>query len=233
MKPQIALFVFLLLLSSAVLTGIDSLRRTERQAQRDVDHALAVTLQRCNPDRIDTDTIRVYRSLITMEIVRDTAFLSLAMSNEGEKKETRLMAHTGLSIRKLWKLSDQRASGALSAIAAVWLAVSLWFIHRQQKTVFTELQFGFLQYDEYNHRFLANGHEVRFTPMQHQLMERCMEAPDHRLRPQDICNRLWPKKPDASATLYTLIRRLKSILHETAGLNIECQRGESYQLIIK
>ena len=233
MKPQIALFVFLLLLSSAVLTGIDSLRRTERQAQRDVDHALAVTLQQCEPDRIDADTIRVYRSLITMAAVRDTAYLSLVMREDGEERRAQLTANTGLTLRRLWALSDQRASGALSAIAALWLTISLWFMHRQQKTVSTRLQFGLLQYDEHGHRFHANGHEVRFTPMQQQLMELFLEAPDHRLRQQDICDRLWPKKPDASATLYTLIRRLKSILHETAGLNIECQRGESYQLIIK
>ena len=231
MKPIYAFCVFFLLAAAALLAGIDSLYRAERLAQQNVDHALALTLQQCEPDRIDADTIRVYRSLITMAAVRDTAYLSLAMSEDGEQRRAQLTANTGLTLGRLWLLSDQRASGVLGALAALWLAASLCWIRRQQKEVIAGIQIGLLQYDEDHRRFLANGSSIRFTPMQQQLMELFMEAPDYRLRQQDICDRLWPKKPDASATLYTLIRRLKGILHETAGLNIVCQRGEAYQLV--
>ena len=56
-------------------------------------------------------------------------------------------------------------------------------------------------------------------------------APDHRLEKSDICEHLWPRKPDASATLYTLIRRIKPIIEQQSGLRIECERGRSYTLI--
>ena len=116
MKPQLAILVFLLLVSSAVLTGIDSLCRTERRAQQAVDQALARTIELCEPDRIDTDTIQVYRSFITMNGVRDTAYLTLDM--RGEERQLKLTARTGLTFAVLWALSDQRASGALSVVAS-------------------------------------------------------------------------------------------------------------------
>ena len=66
--------------------------------------------------------------------------------------------------------------------------------------------------------------------MQLSPMEMFLAAPDHRLTQREICDRLWPRKPDASATLYTLIRRLKPVLEEAGGLRIDCLRGEAYQL---
>ena len=228
MKPQTALFVFLLLLLSSVLTGIDSLYRVERQAQQDVDHALALTLQQCEPDRIDADTIRVYRSLIAMSAVRDTAYLSFVIREEEQEHRAQLTANTGLTVWKMWALSDQRASGVLLVMSALWLLL-LRFLPLKRRTPLL----GMLSYDDRLHLFYAQGCELRFTPMQHQLMELFMAAPEHRLSQQDICHHLWPKKPDASATLYTLIRRLKTILGETADVIIECQRGESYQLKAK
>ena len=44
---------------------------------------------------------------------------------------------------------------------------------------------------------------------------------------------LWPKKDDANETLYTLIRRLKSVVHEQTDLDIEAERGKGYQLKVK
>ena len=230
MKPRVAFVVFAVIVAASVGTGIDSLVRTERRAQREVNRALALTLQRCESDRIDADTIRVYRSHITMDGVRDTAYLSLAMTGDDRRNHATLRANTGLTLRRLWTLSDQRASGVLAGIAAAWLALSLWMMRRRQ-SVFTEsVRLGSLSYDATRHAFYAHGREVRFTPMQKMLMEQFMTAPDHVLLQQDICECLWPKKPDASATLYTLIRRLKPTLEEMGGLSVECDRGKSYQL---
>ena len=50
---------------------------------------------------------------------------------------------------------------------------------------------------------------------------------------QEICDQLWPKKPDASDTLYTLIRRIKPIIEVHSSLKIESDRGKSYSLRIK
>ena len=55
---------------------------------------------------------------------------------------------------------------------------------------------------------------------------------NHTITKQNICDRLWPKKPDASDTLYTLIRRLKPIIENQSNLKIESDRGRSYKLKI-
>ena len=85
-----------------------------------------------------------------------------------------------------------------------------------------------------NGRFVnAKGCEVKFTPMQQQLMEMFFNAPSHRLTKQEICDALWPKKPDASDTLYTLIRRLRPILEQNTSLVIESDRRKTYELRVR
>lgn len=229
MKPQLAISVFLLLVSSAVLTGIDSICRTERRAQQAVDQALARTIELCEPDRIDTDTIQVYRSLITMNGVRDTAYLTLDMRDE--ERQLRLSARTGLTFAGLWELSDQRASGALSGVAVLWLLLCL-FLKPVPSSRTEEQNIGIFRFDQSRQCFYAGGRPVHFTPMQQTLMELFWQAPGHRLSQQEICDCLWPKKPDASATLYTLIRRLKPVLRAETGMTIVCRRGDSYQLTV-
>ena len=49
----------------------------------------------------------------------------------------------------------------------------------------------------------------------------------------EICDALWPKKPDASDTLYTLIKRLKPIVEQHSGLKVESDRSKAYRLTIK
>ena len=258
MKRIHVFFVFFILLASSVAAGIDSLVRTGNRAQQDVNRALAMVLHQCEPDRIDADTIRVYRSHIQDALIRDTAYLSITMTDDGNRRP-QLRASAGLNFSRLWALSDQRASGTLLAVAVLWLLMNFTtaahgsHAESAEKMQIASATFpcvseivpcaseivpcasdvyrmGVLCYDESHHRFTVNGHTVHFTPMQQTLMELFMAAPDHTLLQQDICDRLWPKKPDASATLYTLIRRLKPQLHKAAGLHIECIRGQAYQL---
>ena len=42
-----------------------------------------------------------------------------------------------------------------------------------------------------------------------------------------------PKKPDATDTLYTLIRRLKPVIEQHSDLKIESDRSKSYRLEIR
>ena len=70
---------------------------------------------------------------------------------------------------------------------------------------------------------------IRFTPMQHRLMCMFFSNQLHQLSKQDICASLWPKKPNASETLYTLIRRIKPIVEDNE-LTIESERGMAYRL---
>ncbi|MCR5820045.1 MAG: helix-turn-helix domain-containing protein [Bacteroidaceae bacterium] len=258
-----AVAVFSFLTTISIVAGIDSMLRTERRAQYDVDRALAMTIGTCQLDRIDTDTIRTYRNNITIEFLRDTAFLALA-AGEKDGDETRLTAHTGLTLFHLWQLSDQRAAGAFAALAALWLLLSFAFSgYRLQDTdtspapaaATSEIQpsslsdafssernghpaapqgifLGNLTYVEARRSFYVGNTLIHLTPMQRNLMEMFMSAPDHTLSHQEICDRIWPRKPDASATLYTLMRRLKNVIEEPAAIRINCIRGEAYQLVV-
>lgn len=77
--------------------------------------------------------------------------------------------------------------------------------------------------------FKTGGKEVPLTPMQQRLMEMLYHADGHHLGKQQICSELWPKKPDATETLYTLIRRIKPVIAR-AGLTITTERGKGYRL---
>lgn len=217
MKPQVAFLVFFILLSSSVLAGIDSMLRAGQQAQFNVDRALTLTLSQCDMNHIGTDTIQVYRSHITMNELRDTAYLSI-VSEPGKGEQAKVVARTGLTIDRLWGISDQRASGILAAMSALWLLLTLGTLQNRQIEQVLE-------------PIAMETSVAHFTPMQQKLMDMFMEAPDHRLSQRDICDRLWPKKPDASATLYALIRRIKPILEEKCGASIKCHRGDAYQLV--
>ena len=70
-------------------------------------------------------------------------------------------------------------------------------------------------------------------PMQQQLMEMFFRSSSHVLTKTEICDALWPKKPDASETLYTLIKRLKPIIEQHSNLKIEADRGKAYKLKIR
>ena len=69
--------------------------------------------------------------------------------------------------------------------------------------------------------------------MQSQLMKLFFQADANRLSKQTICDCLWPKKPDASDTLYTLVRRLKPIVEQHSNLQIVSDRGKAYQLTVR
>ena len=117
----------------------------------------------------------------------------------------------------------------------------MWYRHRQSivgepltVTIANRNAFGGLTYLEEDGRFYAaDGNLVQLTPMQHQLMEMFFQSPSHSLTKTEICNALWPKKPDANETLYTLIRRLKPVIEQHSDLKIESDRSKAYHLKIK
>ena len=81
-------------------------------------------------------------------------------------------------------------------------------------------------------RFIdAKGCVVKLTPMQQQLMEMFFQSPAHSLTKAEICAALWPGKPDASETLYTLIKRLKPVVERHSSLRITSDRSKAYRLI--
>ncbi len=226
-RPCIIALVFALLLSVSVLSSIGSYQTTVWHIDQDLHHALEATLMEKGDATISTDTVRSFRYHLSTPDLRDTAYLAMEVRQKEEKAV--VTAHSGKSVYSVWKMSDQRASGLFLSLALVWVLVSPWFLRH---TPFCQhvLRMGTLTFCEENNRFYADGQPVHFTPMQFQLMEMFFHAPGHTLSQTQICDRLWPRKPDARDTLYTLIRRLKPIVEELGHLRIECERGVSYVL---
>lgn len=115
-------------------------------------------------------------------------------------------------------------------VGVLWLLGSWWYTRRNKPAlVVPGLSYGGLVYHD-DHFMTLSGDQIHLTPMQHALLEMFMTSDTHTLSKQEICNRLWPKKPDASDTLYTLIRRIKPIIEAHSSLKIESDRGKNYSL---
>ena len=230
-KLPFVIFVFIML--CALCSSISSYKSTVNGITRDVNNALKLTLAEMPTDVINADTIRCYRSHLTIAELKNTACIAMTSVRRAGRQETQMVAQANCDIMTILMLSDQRASGALLFVGILWMMCSLWYVRRFKPEMFAKaLSYGGIVFT--NDRFItAKGEHIHFTPMQHSLMEMFMMAESHSLSKQEICDRLWPKKPDASDTLYTLIKRVKPILEANSNLKIESDRGKSYMLKIK
>ena len=230
-KLPFVIFVFIML--CALCSSISSYKSTVNGITRDVNNALKLTLAEMPTDVINADTIRCYRSHLTIAELKNTACIAMTSVRRAGRQETQMVAQANCGVMTILMLSDQRASGALLFAGILWMMCSMWYIRRFKPEMFAEaLSYGGIVFA--NDKFItAKGEPIHFTPMQHSLMEMFMMTESHSLSKQEICDRLWPKKPDASDTLYTLIKRVKPILEANSNLKIESDRGKSYMLKIK
>lgn len=221
MKQQYAVVVLFALIIASSMVSLTSYKTTEKLVTEDVNQALAKALDEQQSDVISADTIQVFNKHLQMEALRGRAVL--AVDTEREFRPC-----PQVSTATILSLSDQRPAMVLWSIALLW-GLFCMYQHRRKMTLGL---YGGLALQ--NGRFVnAKGCEVKFTPMQQQLMEMLWLSPSHQLSKAEICDALWPKKPDASETLYTLIRRLKPIIEEHSDLKIESDRGKSYGLTIR
>jgi hypothetical protein len=222
--------IFLFLLTSALCSSVCGYKQTETYINKDVNNALAMTLKRMPCDVVSADTIKCYREFITINEIRDTASIAMRSIRKNRRQKTELIAEAGCGFFTVFGMSDQRSSGAIMIVALLWLIGSSVYAKRHRSELMAQgIAFGGITFNN-NHFCAEHGEEIRFTPMQHELMGMFFLSEEHTLSKQDVCNRLWPKKPDASDTLYTLIRRLKPILEKHSQLKIESNRGKSYTL---
>lgn len=224
-------FCFLML--CALCTGINSYNRTKGLIAQDVNSALEQVLAKMPDDVVTTDTIRCYRNCLTIAELKDTAGIAMRTVRRDGRLETKLVAEANCSFATTFMMSDQKASGSLLIVAMLWLLGSLWYVRRNRPELMVQgLSYGGIVYN--NDKFMTqSGEQIHLTPMQHSLLEMFITAETHTLSKQEICERLWPKKPDANDTLYTLIRRIKPIIEAHSALKIESDRGRSYSLKIK
>jgi hypothetical protein len=193
----------------------------------DMDRALTLTMLEQQNDIISQDTIRTFNSHLQIAALRGKATLAV------DTRSRQFKAYAQCSEATIFSMSDQRYAGLLWALTAAWAL----FVWRRRQLIVPPAQalalnsYGELGYSEAENQFYAaDGHTVKLTPMQHQLLTMFFQSDAHLLTKAEICDALWPKKPDASDTLYTLIRRLKPIVEEHFGMRIVSDRGRSYFL---
>ena len=187
----------------------------------DMNQALAKALEEQQSEVISADTIRVFNNYLQTEDLKGKAVLAL-------DTEKGFQPRPQVSTATILALSDQRPSMVLWSMVVLWGMYCL-YQHRRRMAMG---MFGGLALQEGN--FVdAKGCVVRLTPMQQQLMEMLWQSPSHKLAKTERCDALWPKKEDASETLYTLVRRLKPIIEEHSNLKIEVDRGRAYGLTIR
>ena len=227
MKQQYAVVVLFALIVASSLTSLDSYRSTSQRVSEDMDRALAITMQEQQSDVISQDTIRTFNSHLQITALRGKATLAV------DTRSRQFKAYAHCSEATIFSLSDQRPAALLWVLTGCWAV--FFFFSEKLRVKSEELSgFGGLTYSETDGRFYAaDGNEVQLTPMQHQLMEMFFHSPSHSLSKAEICEALWPKKPDANDTLYTLIRRLKPVVEQHSNLKIESDRSKAYRLTIK
>ena len=230
---KLPILIFLFIMASAFCSSMCSYRSASDRIEADVNNALKLTLAEMQCDVVSADTIRCYRNYLTIAELKDTACIAMRTVRRGERQETEIVAEANCNFMTVFMLSDQRASGVLLFAGILWIMGSLWYMRRFKTEVLVEgLRYGGLIYR--NEKFTTSkGEQIRLTPMQHTLLEMFMNSENHCLSKQEICDRLWPKKPNASDTLYTLVKRMKPIIEEHSNLKIESDRGKSYTLKLK
>lgn len=226
-------FVFCFILMCALCSSIFSFRSTEERIAADVNHALALVRAESPSNMVSVDTVIRFRNYLTIPELKDTASLDMRTIRQGEDVEAEMVAQPNCSFVTVFKLSNQRASGTLLFISALWMMGSLWYVRRRNPNEqIRQLSYGGIVFT--NGQFTTEtGEEIHFTPMQHSLLELFMKSDTHTLTKQEICSQLWPKKPNASDTLYTLIKRIKPIIESNSNLKITSNRGRNYSLEAK
>ena len=222
MKQRYAVVVLFALIIASSMVSLTSYKATEELVTEDMNQALAKALDEQQSDVISADTIQVFNKYLQVEALRGRAVLAVDTRREFRPRPQ-------VSTATILSLSDQRPSMILWSMVLLW---GMFCLYKHKRSVALGLYGGLaLQ----NGRFFVNakGNEVKLTPMQQQLMEMLWLSPTRQLSKTEICNALWPKKEDASETLYTLIRRLKPIIEEHSDLRIESDRGKSYGLTMR
>jgi hypothetical protein len=228
MKQKYLVLVLFGLIMASGATSFQSYRATEKLVEDDMSQALALAMAELKSDVISADTIKVFNSHLQMDELRGHAILAVNTRQKDFKCEAKCSAAT------IFAMSDQRWASVLWMITIGWAAFCFYRHRRIVPLLVGVTQYGGLSYAESEGRFLnSHGEPLKLTPMQQQLMEMFFRSSTHSLSKSEICEALWPKKPDASETLYTLIRRIKPIIEEHSNLKIESDRGKAYELKAK
>ena len=255
LKAYHSILIFAILVMSAAFSSVSNYRKAQYAIVQDMNKALALTLQENKYQWITPDTIQSYRSHLSIDLLKSTSNLCYVMedrrrgknnsplvnsanllsSKEMLRNEHSIQSYANCSMADVFGMSNQRTPLTLTLMAMIWAIASLYYHRRKQPCNHEADMFGTMCYSQDEDSFYnqESGQAIKFTQMQHQLMQLFFNNMHHQLSKQEICDALWPKKPDASETLYTLIRRIKPVIEQNSNLMIESERGKSYRLIIR
>ena len=225
MKQKYLVLVLLSLIIASRATSLSSYRATEQIVENDLNQALNQALAEQQSDVITQDTIRTFNSHLQIAELRGKA--TIAVDTKGRQ----FKAYASCSQATIFSLSDQRLTAILWTITLLWATFCVYRFRQHTEQTSRPLQFGGLSFAD-NEKIFYNvqGQPIKLTPMQQQLMEMFFTSSNHQLSKTEICDTLWPKKPDANETLYTLIRRLKPVIEKNSNLKIESDRCKAYRL---
>ena len=252
---KLPILIFLLLCLSAMATSCGSYRKAERNIENDLKQALAKTINEKGMETMRQDSIRAYRSIartegemMTIAVGDETlrrhlrnpqlgemAFITYTVRCERGGWKVTFDTEAKCSAVMIWSFSDQRLSAWLSVMALLSLALSFRGRRQLHPTTNREpsnsLEWPRCEGGRQSQPITMDSFsETHLTPMQRQLMEMFVASGSHRLSKHEICDALWPKKDDASETLYALISRLKRELDKTSSFDIISDRGRAYIL---
>ena len=219
---------------TAVWTSVQSYKIAQQEITNQLTEALLLTQADAPTDWLAADTIQQFRGHIRQPELREAAGLVFYTADVDDKAkglqsrelnisaDIRARGYVTYSAWQVWWMSDQRLSILLTLLMFASMAVSLLRVPRRHYGIW-----------ENSETMVENVTEVRLTPMQEQLVSLLMSAPKHTMDKQEICQVLWPGKPDASETLYTLVRRTKQALGSQSPLHISSERGRSYRIDVE
>lgn len=254
---KLPILIFLLLCLSAMATSCGSYRKAERNIENDLKQALAKTINENGMETMRQDSIRAYRSIartegemMTIAVGDETlrrhlrnpqlgemAFITYKVRCERGGWKVTFDTEAKCSAAMIWNLSDQRLSAWFAVMALLSLALSFRGRRQSQPTnearAESQARLGYALHEggrQSQPITMDSFSATHLTPMQRQLMEMFVASGSHRLSKHEICDALWPKKDDASETLYALISRLKRELDKTGSFDIISDRGRAYIL---
>lgn len=251
MKPIIAIIVFFSLMLSALFLGYNNYAEAKENIIEDINQALAKTVMLKMPDKITADTMKVFKSNLQIDQLKETSYLSLctnepskitfcsdtvSFTTKGERLYIR--AYPNCSKATIFDISEQPIPGALLTISILWGMFSMIYLRRKENAMIIaapicqSISFGNLSYSTSSDQFYnEQKEEIYFTPMQLSFMKMLIAKENKKVAVEEICDKLWPGKDNARESLYTLVHRLKPIVESNSNVKIVTDKGGYYALI--
>ncbi|WP_283388958.1 helix-turn-helix domain-containing protein [Barnesiella viscericola] len=253
MKPIAAIIVFFSLMLPSLFLSYGNYTTTKEYIINDVNQALAQTILYKTYDHITVDTLKVFRSKLQIDQLKETSYLSICteepskipfcsdtMSYKIGDERLHIRAYPNCSKAAIFGMSEQKLPSILFIISILWGLSSIMFFRMKPSEKVNNIieletiSVGALHFSKSSNLFFDEARkEIYFTPMQYQLMKMFIIAKNHRLSVEEICHSLWPGKEDARDTLYTLVRRIKPVLERACNVKIEAEKGHFYVLKTK